>query len=677
MRAVNITIWGTIRSATRRSQKMTVHIQCRRGGKWMALAAFLSAIFAFSEIAYAQLRIVTYNTATGNPTGVQTARPGMDIVLTSIGEELRNGIARPIDVLLLQEQFSTNEGDDAFDDVATQSFVDLMNSIYGTIEVPTPYARGTVDAVTSAPDGQGGGPGIVFNTQTVSLIAENRFGTVNGSAQARSTLRYQLRPVGYDASADFYVYNSHYKAGSSATDQDRREIEATSIRTDPTYGSDLLGEGAHAIFVGDYNMQSSSEDAFQTLLAAGPGQANDPVDRLGNWGNNAAFADVHTQAPCLSDCGGLTSGGVDDRYDFQLMTGEFLDGDGLSYIGPNVPGMSGLTHSYHAFGNNGTTFNNDINGPSNTYVFTGVTSYTRAQILDALHSVSDHLPIVADFQLPDAPSNPQVLAAKWTFETSVPTTAGPHAPEQGIGAARGSHAGASTYSNPVGNGSAESFSSTNWAIGDFYEFQISTEGYQDISISFDQTSSNTGPRDFGISYSTTVGGAFTDTGITYTVLANASPNPTWSSGSPHAEFSFEFDLSDITALDDQATMFLRLVDLTTISADGGVVSGGGTSRVDNFSIFYYAIPPDDLPGDFNEDGIVDAADYVVWRKTNSGDMDAYNLWVTNFGRILEGSDGNEFGSSSVPEPAAWMLLTLGICLLAMRRGTLTAWTRQQ
>ena len=571
-------------------------------GKLWAAATVLIAVLTLNPFAQAQLRIVTYNTATGNPTGVQTARPGMDIVLTSIGEELRNGIARPIDVLLLQEQFSTNEGDDALDDVATQSFVDLMNGIYGTVQNPTPYARGVVDALTNDPDGLAGGPGIVYNTQTIQLIAEHRFGTVDTAAQPRSTLRYQLRPVGYNPDADFYIYNSHYKAGDGTADQARREIEATSIRTDETYGSDLLGDGAHVLYVGDFNMQSSSQNAFQTLIGAGPGQAHDPINRLGSWNENASFADVHTQAPCQDDdgpgpgdsCNGLTAGGVDDRFDFQLMTGEFLDGDGLSYIGPSVPGMSGTVHSYHTFGNNGSTYNDDINDAGNTYVFTGVTSYTKTQILDALHVASDHLPVVADFQLP-SPSIPQALAARWTFETSVPTTAGPHAPEQGTGSGSGLHAGSTTYSNPVGNGSLESFSSTNWAVGDFYEFQISTEGFEDISISFDQASSNTGPRDFGIFYSTTGIGPFTDTGIDYEVLANAAPNPTWSSSSPHAEFTFEFDLSDISALDDQPTMFLRLVNRSNISANGMTVATNGTSRVDNFSIFYYALPPDDLP----------------------------------------------------------------------------------
>ena len=47
----------------------------------------------------------------------------------------------------------------------------------------------------------------------------------------------------------------------------------------------------------------------------------------------SSFADVHTQSPVRTNCT-LVSGGMDDRFDFQLVTGELLDGEGLSYIGP-------------------------------------------------------------------------------------------------------------------------------------------------------------------------------------------------------------------------------------------------------------------------------------------------------------------------------------------------------
>ena len=115
--------------------------------------------------------------------------------------------------------------------------------------------------------------------------------------------------------------------------------------------------------------------------------------------------------------------------------------------------------------------------------------------------------------------------ATWTFETSVPTTAGPYAPEVGSGAARGSHvAGATAYSNPVGNGSNESFSADNWQVGDYWQFSVSTTGFSNINLSWDQTSSNTGPRDFTLAYSTD-GSNFTNL-LSYVVLANNAPNPT-------------------------------------------------------------------------------------------------------------------------------------------------------
>ena len=81
---------------------------------------------------------------------------------------------------------------------------------------------------------------------------------------------------------------------------------------------------------------------------------------------------------------------MDDRFDFQLVTGEFQDGEGLSY----------LNGSYHAFGNNGSTYNLDIDAGANTYSFSGVTSFTKPQILGALASVTDHLPVMADYQIP-------------------------------------------------------------------------------------------------------------------------------------------------------------------------------------------------------------------------------------------------------------------------------------
>jgi hypothetical protein len=61
-----------------------------------------------------------------------------------------------------------------------------------------------------------------------------------------------------------------------------------------------------------------------------------------------------------------------------------------------------------------------------------------------------------------------------------------------------------------------------------------------------------------------------------------------------------------------------------------------------------------MAGDFNFDGVVNAADYVVWRKTD-GSTVSYNKWRTNFGRTVA---GGSISNTTVPEPAAALLLVL-------------------
>jgi hypothetical protein len=76
-----------------------------------------------------------------------------------------------------------------------------------------------------------------------------------------------------------------------------------------------------------------------------------------------------------------------------------------------------------------------------------------------------------------------------------------------------------------------------------------------------------------------------------------------------------------------------------------------------------------LPGDYNNDGSVDAADYVVWRKdpaSHGGDPDGYNTWVQNFGNSGPGS-GAQQAVGAVPEPATLLLLVWAIAGLAGHR----------
>jgi hypothetical protein len=72
-----------------------------------------------------------------------------------------------------------------------------------------------------------------------------------------------------------------------------------------------------------------------------------------------------------------------------------------------------------------------------------------------------------------------------------------------------------------------------------------------------------------------------------------------------------------------------------------------------------------ISGDFNKDGHVDAADYVIWRKLYAGDMTKYNDWRTNFGNP-SGNGASE--NANVPEPTTVLLVAIlsAICGLHSR-----------
>jgi hypothetical protein len=77
-------------------------------------------------------------------------------------------------------------------------------------------------------------------------------------------------------------------------------------------------------------------------------------------------------------------------------------------------------------------------------------------------------------------------------------------------------------------------------------------------------------------------------------------------------------------------------------------------------------------GDFNGDGAVDAADYVVWRK-NRGLPDGHQIWRANFGATPGlGSGYSQIVVATVPEPSTILtLFTAGLALAAVlccRRG---------
>ncbi len=324
------------------------------------------------------LRFVTYNIAAAGSQGV---RAGLSTVLAGIGQEIVNGISRPIDLLALQEVESQ---------ATTSSIVvAALNNLYST----TAYVSGTLNGTQLASNGVQFGmtQGVVYNSTTLQLLSEIALGTPSTSGIARQVMRYLFRPVGTSGSSDFYVYNSHYKAVDDAEGRQRRLVEANLIRSD----ADSLGDGRNIIYMGDFNTYTSTEAGYERLLSAGAGQAFDPINRPGSWSGGSTFRSIFTQSPAVNppDSLGLVGGGLDDRFDFQLVSGELLDTVGLDI----------LPTSYRSFGINGSLpLNAAINDSRNT-ALSGLPN--RSAVLNALAVTSDHVPVVADYRFTRAVAN--------------------------------------------------------------------------------------------------------------------------------------------------------------------------------------------------------------------------------------------------------------------------------
>ena len=195
-----------------------------------------------------------------------------------------------------------------------------------------------------------------------------------------------------------------------------------------------------------------------------------------------------------------------------------------------------------------------------------------------------------------ATSASAALVAGWTITTAFPTGAGnvPTGVTYSVGAAndglqptgselRSVHSlAAATYTSPAGNGSQYAFSSNNWSTGDFYEARLSTLGYSDISISWDQTRSSTGPATFELVMSTDGGANFTTLLASYTVLQSGGGGApgTWSTTTYNPIYSLN---QAAAAADNQADVIFRFRSLATTAA-------AGSSRIDNVMINSGPVP---------------------------------------------------------------------------------------
>ncbi|MFT4533910.1 MAG: hypothetical protein ACJA1A_000046 [Saprospiraceae bacterium] len=176
------------------------------------------------------------------------------------------------------------------------------------------------------------------------------------------------------------LYMAHLKAGNTASDRAKRAAACQILR-------DYLDArpSKNNVVAGDFNLYSDTEDAYQ-ILTSGTFPFDDPANQEGNWNNNQAYASVLTQSTRAFndppyDCG--ATGGIDSRFDF-VMTSETIK-DSMDYV-------SVIEGSYNTVGNNGSTFNEAINNPSNT-------SDVPPSVLTSLYYMSDHIPVTLDLKV--------------------------------------------------------------------------------------------------------------------------------------------------------------------------------------------------------------------------------------------------------------------------------------
>lgn len=208
---------------------------------------------------------------------------------------------------------------------------------------------------------------LFYRTSKVSFLSQRVIPTT-----LRDITEYLLQPTAPDTSIRLRVYSLHLKASSGEENENRRRDEAAALRQQ----LNLLPAGALFIVGGDYNLYRSTEPAYELLLSPNPdtdGQCFDPINTPGEWNNNPTFATIHTQSTRSG-----TAGGLDDRFDFLLVSAGLMDTSG-SYVIPS---------SYTAYGNDGRHLNQAINNGTNYAV--------ADSVADALYTAADHLPVYVD-----------------------------------------------------------------------------------------------------------------------------------------------------------------------------------------------------------------------------------------------------------------------------------------
>jgi endonuclease/exonuclease/phosphatase family metal-dependent hydrolase len=219
---------------------------------------------------------------------------------------------------------------------------------------------------------------IFYKPDLVTMVGHHVISTA-----LRDIDEWTVRPVGYDDdTTDLRIYAVHLKASQGSESLRLAEVQAMRVRMET-----FLGDN-HYIVLGDFNVYTSAEPAYQYMLSTSGGfngVVEDPIDTPGSWHNSSSFAAIHTQSPRTTQFGGGANGGMDDRFDIILTSPAMDPATGA--------GITVLPDTYEAFGNDGQHFNDALTDPP-------AHPTLPATVIEALHDGSDHLPVRVELSLP-------------------------------------------------------------------------------------------------------------------------------------------------------------------------------------------------------------------------------------------------------------------------------------
>jgi hypothetical protein len=180
----------------------------------------------------------------------------------------------------------------------------------------------------------------------------------------------------------FTYYLAHFQAGDDQADS--RQTAANNLMSYIDYNNTT----DNYLLSGDLNLYTPTEGAYQRLINYSVASIRFvDLGPNGEWHDNVAYANYHTQSSNYNSNGCSAGGGMDDKFDFIMISNAINNfSDKMKYI----------SNSFEVIGNDGQHFNQSISYNGNNSV--------PSDVLTALENNSDHLPISAEFIINQQPA---------------------------------------------------------------------------------------------------------------------------------------------------------------------------------------------------------------------------------------------------------------------------------